>query len=108
MGIAVTERAANEVKRVLNEQGLQEDTYLRLGVKGGGCSGLSYTIAFTESPSEDDHVLEEHGIRVLVDPKSIQFMDGIEFGFEESIVHRGFVFNNPQAERSCGCGSSFS
>ena len=107
-GITITERAAREVRKIMNDQGLSPETYLRLGVKGGGCSGLSYTIGFADTPTGGDEVYEQYGIRVVVDPKSHMFMDGVEFGFEESIIHRGFKFENPQAKKSCSCGTSFS
>lgn len=106
--IRVTERAAEEVKKILDDQELSPETYMRLGVKGGGCSGLSYTIGFADKPSEGDHVHEEHGVRIVIDPKSAMFIQGIEVGFQSSIMGRGFTFENPNAERSCGCGSSFS
>jgi len=106
--ISVTETAAQEVKRIIQDQGLAEEVYLRLGVKGGGCSGISYTIGFADSPDDGDEVHEEHGVRVLVDPKSALFMDGLELGYQKSLMERGFVFNNPNAERSCSCGKSFS
>ncbi|MBI2194644.1 MAG: iron-sulfur cluster assembly accessory protein [Planctomycetes bacterium] len=106
--ITVTERAAQEVRRILRDQKLPENTCLRLGVKGGGCSGLSYTIGFADAPADGDHVHEEHGLRILIDPKSALFIEELEFGFQESLLGRGFVFNNPKAKRSCGCGKSFS
>ncbi len=106
--ITVTERAAEEVRKILRSQELSPETYLRLGVKGGGCSGLSYTIGFADTPSEGDRVHEEHGVRIVVDPKSAMFIEGIELGFQSSIMGRGFTFENPKAERTCSCGSSFS
>ena len=82
---------------------------LRVGVKGGGCSGFEYQLEFDDKVSEDaDLLVEMHGVRVAVDKKSALFLDGTEIDFHQSLDKRGFVFNNPNATKSCGCGSSFS
>ena len=106
--INITEEAAKEVERILEKEELPDTTFLRLGIKGGGCSGLSYTFAFAESSSLDDVVVEAHGVKLVVDKKSFEFMDGMELGFEKTVMRSGFTFNNPNAARSCGCGTSFS
>ena len=82
---------------------------LRVGVKGGGCSGFEYQLEFDNTVNEDaDLLVEMHGVRVAVDKKSALFLDGTEIDFHEGLDKRGFVFNNPNATKSCGCGSSFS
>jgi iron-sulfur cluster assembly protein len=106
--IGVTERAAKEVARIINEQKLPEGTALRVGVKGGGCSGFSYTLGFDDTFSEVDQVSEVAGVRVVCDPKSFLYLNGTEIDFEDNLMGRGFKFGNPNAAKSCGCGESFS
>jgi iron-sulfur cluster assembly protein len=106
--IAVTERAVKEVRRIIDEQSLPEGTALRVGVKGGGCSGFSYTLGFDDQISEVDQVNEINGIRVVCDPKSFLYLSGTQVDFEESLMGRGFRFGNPNADKTCGCGESFS
>ena len=108
-GIALTERAAWEVRRVIEENGLPEDTRLRVGAKGGGCSGFSYVLDFDKNgPTEFDLEFESHGVRVLIDKKSEFFMSGTVVDFDDSnLLNRGFVFHNPKASGTCGCGVSF-
>jgi len=106
--ISVTERAVKEVRRIIEEQKLPEGTALRVGVKGGGCSGFSYTLGFDDQISEVDQVNEIEGIRVVCDPKSFLYLSGTEVDFEESLMGRGFRFGNPNADKTCGCGESFS
>lgn len=106
--ITLTERAAKEVRRIMSEQSLAESTVLRLGVKGGGCSGFSYTLGFDDKPSEMDQSFEIDGIQVVCDPKSFLYLNGTQLDFEESLMGRGFKFGNPNASKACGCGESFS
>lgn len=106
--IGVTERAAKEVARIIAEQKLPEGTALRVGVKGGGCSGFSYTLGFDDSVSEVDQISEAAGVRVVCDPKSFLYLNGTEIDFEDNLMGRGFKFGNPNAAKSCGCGESFS
>ena len=80
---------------------------LRLGVVGGGCSGLSYKFALESLPRPTDQVFEESGVKVFVDPKSYAYLDGLELDFTETFVEQRFVFNNPNAQKSCSCGKSF-
>jgi iron-sulfur cluster assembly protein len=109
MALQLTERAAQEVKTILEQQSLPaEGTFLRLGVKGGGCSGFSYSLDLTESKSEMDEEFDSHGIKVVCDAKSYLYLNGTTLDFKDEIMGRGFVFNNPNATHSCGCGSSFS
>jgi len=111
MAIALTEKAANEIKRVLSEMKKSpETTVLRVGVAGGGCSGFQYALGFDEEAIDPlkDQVGEQHGIKVAVDKKSDLYLDGTTIDFHDGLDRRGFTFNNPNAVKSCGCGSSFS
>ena len=106
--ITMTDRAAKEVKRIITEQKLADGTVLRVGVKGGGCSGFSYTLGFDDRVGEMDQIAEHEGIQVACDPKSFLYLTGTELDFEESLMGRGFKFGNPNASKTCGCGESFS
>jgi iron-sulfur cluster assembly accessory protein len=109
MAITLSEKAAGEIKRVMTDQGMPETMCLRVGVAGGGCSGFQYALGFDETCDETKDVLiEQHGIKVLVDKKSDLFLDGTTVDFYEGLEKRGFTFENPNAVKSCGCGSSFS
>ena len=108
MGIQITERAANEVKRVMTEQKFDAETMLRVGINAGGCSGFSYSLGFDKSyDAKADAKIEQHGVTVVVDRKSALYLDGTTVDFYEGIDRRGFTFDNPNAVKSCGCGSSF-
>ena len=109
MAIALTEKAATEIKKIVKDQGLPEgQTRLRVGVKGGGCSGFSYMLDLTEEPkSESDEEVDSHGVKILIDMKSNLYLDGTEIDFKDEVMAKGFVFKNPNATSSCGCGSSF-
>ncbi len=108
MGVVLTEKAAVEVKRVMAEHQTDAGTMLRIGVSGGGCSGLSYKFGFDESFDElNDTRTEQHGITLVVDRKSALYLDGTTVDWHDGIDARGFTFNNPNAVKSCGCGSSF-
>ena len=108
MAIILTERAAKEIKKVLEEQKQSPETMLRLGVTGGGCSGFSYSLDLTETKTDEDESWDQHGIEVICDSKSMLYLDGVSVDFKDEMMGRGFVFNNPNATSSCGCGSSFS
>ena len=105
--ITLTERASVEVKRIISEKGLPEGSALRVGVKGGGCSGFSYTLGFDDSIGETDQVSEVGDLRVVCDPKSFLYLNGTEIDYEDGLMGRGFKFGNPNATNSCGCGESF-
>jgi iron-sulfur cluster assembly protein len=105
--ILITEKAAQQVRRLMAEGNIPETHGLRLSVKGGGCSGLSYVLGFDERQTDKDKVLEIQGLRVFVDPKSLFYISGTILDFSDGLNGKGFVFNNPQAKRTCGCGSSF-
>lgn len=109
MGISLTEAAASEIQRVMQEQNRPELKYVRVGVVGGGCSGFQYSFDFTNEFDETaDTLLEQHGVGVVVDKKSDLFLDGTVVDFYTGLEKRGFTFSNPNAVKSCGCGSSFS
>jgi iron-sulfur cluster assembly protein len=109
-GVVLTERAAKEILRVIAEQGFPADsTWVRIGAKGGGCSGFTYVLDFDRTgPTEFDLSYPQHGVNVVVDKKSEFFMGGTMLDFNDGLLDRGFVFKNPQATGSCGCGTSFS
>ncbi len=108
MAITLTERAAEEVKRIIGEQKLGEETVLRVGVTGGGCSGFSYALGFDSNIDEtNDASYDCHGVKVAVDRKSALYLDGTTLDFFDGLEKRGFTFENPNAVKSCGCGSSF-
>ena len=107
--IAVTDRAVVRIRNVMAKEGISpEEGGLRLGVMGGGCSGLSYSIKFDTRPRERDRVFDFDGVRVFVDPKSFVYLHGMTLDYEETLMRQGFNFINPNSSRSCGCGSSFS
>ncbi len=105
--IVLTERAAQEVFSIKEKNNIPATHSLRLGVKGGGCSGLSYVLAFDDVIKEKDLILEKHGVKIVVDQKSMFYLSGTTLDFSDGLNGRGFVFNNPQAAKTCGCGSSF-
>jgi len=106
--IIVTEKAAGEIKRVLAEQNMGEKV-LRVAVAGGGCSGFQYRLGFDDAAdSAKDHVTAQQGLKVAVDKKSDLYLDGTTVDFYDGLDKRGFTFNNPNVQKSCGCGSSFS
>ncbi len=108
MAIMLSERAAEEVKRIISEQDLEAETVLRIGVQGGGCSGFSYSLGFDKTYDEKtDASYEQHGVKVVVDRKSALYLDGTTVDFYDGLEKRGFTFENPNAVKSCGCGSSF-
>jgi iron-sulfur cluster assembly protein len=108
-GINITEKALEHIRAAVQKEGVAAgEGGLRLGVQGGGCSGLSYNIRFDSQPRERDRVFEYGDVRVFIDPKSFVYLSGMTLEWEETLMHRGFVFQNPNAKKSCGCGSSFS
>jgi iron-sulfur cluster assembly protein len=108
-GIKISDKALEHVRAAIQKEGIAStEGGLRLGVQGGGCSGLSYHIRFDSQPRERDRVFEYGDVRVFIDPKSFVYLNGMTLEWEETLMHRGFVFQNPNAKKSCGCGSSFS
>jgi iron-sulfur cluster assembly protein len=107
MSVTLSEKAALEVKRIIEEQGTPDDVVLRIGVQGGGCSGFAYSLNFDTATSERDRVTEIHGVKLAVEKKFDPYLDGTVIDFYDGLEKRGFVFNNPNVVKSCGCGSSF-
>lgn len=105
--VTITTRAAQEVRKSKTDNSIPESHALRLGVKGGGCSGMTYVLAFDENPRERDVIYHIEGLKVFVDPKSQFYLSGTTLDFSDGLSGRGFVFNNPNAARTCGCGDSF-
>jgi iron-sulfur cluster assembly protein len=108
MAVALTERAAKEVKKIIEDQKMEPATLLRVGVAGGGCSGFQYSLGFDQKFDEKiDSKYDCHGVSLVVDKKSALYLDGTTVDFYEGLEKRGFTFDNPNATKSCGCGSSF-
>jgi len=106
--ITLSERAAKKIIELLAKDGVSAELGgLRVGVQGGGCSGLSYAMRLDTQARDRDKVFEEFGARVFVDPKSLLYLNGTTLEYEETLMRQGFVFVNPNAARNCGCGSSF-
>jgi iron-sulfur cluster assembly accessory protein len=105
--VNVTATAVAEVRRYMEENGAGEAAGLRVGVLPGGCSGFQYGLNIEDEPAEDDLVLESNGLRLFVDPFSMQYLGGVEIDFVTTFQGSGFTFNNPNASGGCGCGSSF-
>jgi iron-sulfur cluster assembly protein len=113
MAVTLSETAAKEIKSIIDEQSKSgelkaEAVKLRVGVKGGGCSGFTYMLDLVEDePGDSDEMLESNGLKILIDQKSALYLEGTEIDFKDEVMGRGFVFKNPNATSSCGCGSSF-
>ena len=107
MAIEITEKAVDEVRRMMSKENVNA-AGLRVGVKGGGCSGLSYQFRFDTKERPTDKVFEFDGVKVVVDPKSVLYLHGMTLDYKESLMQSGFVFENPNAQKNCGCGTSFS
>lgn len=106
--IKVSEKAIKEIKRIMSENKVPETFGLRVGVKGGGCSGLTYSLGFDAESREGDTIINQDGIRLFVDGKSLFYLMGTILDFSDGLNGKGFVFNNPNAAKTCGCGESFS
>jgi iron-sulfur cluster assembly protein len=107
--LQVTERAIKRIRMAMAKEGVSAaEGGLRLGVMGGGCSGLSYSIKFDTKPRERDRIYDFDGVRIFIDPKSFLYLYGMTLDYEETLMRQGFNFINPNSVRSCGCGSSFS
>lgn len=104
--ILLTEHAANEIKRIFKAESLDDSLRLRVAVEGGGCSGLSYKLGF-DHKTEEDLVCESQGLEIIIDPRHALYLDKCEIDYPQGLDARGFVFSNPNASESCGCGTSF-
>ncbi|HDR1021001.1 TPA: iron-sulfur cluster assembly protein IscA [Pasteurella multocida] len=105
MGISLTETAADRVRTFLTNRG--KGIGLRLGIKTSGCSGLAYVLEFVDELNPDDQVFEQYGVKIIVDAKSLVYLDGTELDFAKEGLNEGFKFNNPNVKDQCGCGESF-
>jgi iron-sulfur cluster assembly protein len=105
--IKITEKAAKEVKQIQSENNIPDNFGLRVGIKGGGCSGLTYTLGFDAEAKEGDTVINSYNVKLFVDGKSLFYLMGTELDFNDGLNGKGFVFNNPNAVKTCGCGESF-
>jgi iron-sulfur cluster assembly protein len=105
MSVTMTERAATHVGKALAQRG--KGVGLRLGVRTAGCSGMAYRLEYVDDLSDDDSVFESHGVKIVVDPKSLAYLDGTELDFVREGLNEGFKFNNPNVKDECGCGESF-
>lgn len=104
--ISITEAAARQARQIMADNQIASGG-LKVGVKAGGCSGLNYVLDIVDSPGENDRVFEMHGINVYCDPKSYLYLNGTQVDYESDKMGGGFKFSNPNAKRSCGCGTSF-
>ena len=105
--VSFTEKAVMEIKRLMNEPGFDQSQHLRIGVKGGGCSGLTYVLGF-DGRAADDEQFEVAGLQFLMNKSHGIYLMGMEIDWQDGLNARGFVFNNPNASKTCGCGTSFS
>jgi len=107
--IGITSLAAEKARIMMIDNNLSPEANngIRIGVKSGGCSGLNYVLDIVESPADNDRVFERDGVKIFCDPRSYLYLNGTEIDFEDSVMGGGFKFNNPNARRSCGCGTSF-
>ena len=106
--IVMTATAIAEVKRLITDNGLPETAGVRVGIKGGGCSGFTYTLNFDQAPADGDEIFEFDGVRLFCDPKSLLYLNGTTLEYTSGLQGKGFQFINPNASSSCGCGESFS
>lgn len=104
--VMLTERAARQVREIKEEEGLDDELYLRVAVEGGGCSGLSYKLGF-DIKTDEDSIVESQGLEIVINPKHMMYLEGIQIDYPDGLDARGFTFDNPNASESCGCGSSF-
>ncbi len=105
MGISITQTAADRVARFLQKRG--HGVGIRLGVRTSGCSGMAYVLEFADEIEGNDLVFEDHGVKVIIDPKSLAYLDGTELDYTREGLNEGFKFNNPNVKSACGCGESF-
>jgi len=105
--VNITEKAIQEIKKLMKDSTVPEDYGLRVGVKGGGCSGLTYTLGFDPEERAGDTIIEKDRVKIFIDMKSSMYLSGTEIDYTDGLTGKGFVFNNPNAVKTCGCGSSF-
>ena len=105
--ISITDKAGKEIKRIMEENKIPAEFGLRVGVKGGGCSGLTYSLGFDKEPNEGDTIVDSNNVKLYIDGKSLFYLLGTVLDFTDGLNGKGFVFNNPNAAKTCGCGESF-
>ena len=108
LGVEITEKAAEKIKYFADRDGITDNVGLRVAVKGGGCSGLTYDLSITDQELESDKIVEQYGVKVMVDKRSYIFLVGTVLDFSDGLNGKGFTFENPNAKKACGCGTSFS
>jgi iron-sulfur cluster assembly protein len=106
--ISITDNAKKQAARLMEDDGMPEHSFIRVGVTSGGCSGLSYQLDFDKEMKENDQVFEDNGVKLVVDKKSVLYLAGTTLDYQGGLNGKGFVFINPNASRTCGCGESFS
>jgi len=106
MAVTVTQPAAQHIQKQMSSRG--KGIGIRLGVKTSGCSGMAYVLEFVDSTNEDDEVFQQHGVQIIVDKKSLSYLDGTQLDFKKEGLNEGFEFTNPNVAGECGCGESFS
>ena len=104
--VILTQRAARQVEKIKSDEGLDDNLYLRVAVDGGGCSGLSYKLGL-DHRTDEDNVYESHGVEIIVAPKHLMYLEGMQIDYPDGLDARGFTFDNPNAVENCGCGTSF-
>ena len=105
--VEISEKAAEKIKYFADKEGIMDNVGLRVAVKGGGCSGLTYDLTITDQERESDKIVEQYGVKVMVDKKSYIYLVGTQLDFSDGLNGKGFVFENPNAKKACGCGTSF-
>ncbi len=105
--VEISEKAAEKIRYFADKEGLIDNVGLRVAVKGGGCSGLTYDLTITDQERESDRIVEQFGVKVMVDKKSYIYLVGTQLDFSDGLNGKGFVFENPNAKKACGCGTSF-
>lgn len=105
--IVITDKAAKQIKNIMLENQVEEKHFLRVGVQGGGCSGMTYKLGFDNESKSGDTIIEKDGIKLVIDGKSLFYLAGTELDFSDGLNGKGFIFNNPNATKTCGCGESF-
>jgi len=105
--VTISEKAADKIRYFAAKDGVTENVGIRVAVKGGGCSGLTYDLDITDKELETDKIVEQHGVKVMVDKKSYIYLVGTELEFSDGLNGKGFIFSNPNAKKTCGCGTSF-
>lgn len=105
--VKISEKAAEKIQYFAEKEGITDNVGVRVAVKGGGCSGLTYDLIITDKELETDRIVEQHGVKVMVDKKSYIYLVGTELEFSDGLNGKGFIFTNPNAKKTCGCGTSF-